>query len=185
MGRRTDRIGRLIQQTVGQIILERLSDPRIDPATVSVTRVEVADDLASAKVYCSVIGEPAQERTALRALQHAAGRIQELMMRQITLRSTPVLQFVADEQFKKSLTTLALIQEAMEEIRQAEQASDERADEQADETSADGDPVLAVDPLGAGRGQIVVITNDGGAARQLVGDNRTPARWSVIGIRDE
>ncbi len=55
----------------------------------------------------------------------------------------------------------------------------------ADETSADGDPVLAIDPLGAGRGQIVVITSDGIAARQLVGDNKTPARWSVVGIRDE
>ena len=55
----------------------------------------------------------------------------------------------------------------------------------ADETSVDGDPVLAIDPLGAGRGQIVVITNDGSAARQMVGDNKTPARWSVIGIRDE
>ena len=55
----------------------------------------------------------------------------------------------------------------------------------ADEKSPDGDPVLAIDPLGAGRGETVVITNDGIAARQLIGDAKTPARWSVIGIRDE
>ncbi|NQU75610.1 MAG: 30S ribosome-binding factor RbfA [Planctomycetes bacterium] len=122
MSRRTERIGRLIQQTVGEIILERISDPRIDPARVSVTRVEVVEDLNRAKVYCSVLGSQSQQRTAMRALQHAAGHIQELMMRQIRLRFTPILEFVADERFKKSLATLAAIQQAMEELRQQEQA---------------------------------------------------------------
>ena len=47
------------------------------------------------------------------------------------------------------------------------------------------DPVLAIDPLGAGEGSVVVLTNDGGAARELVGDKTSPARWSVMGIVDE
>ena len=55
----------------------------------------------------------------------------------------------------------------------------------ADQTSPDGDPLLVIDALGAGRGQRVVISNDGSAARKLIGDDKTPARWSVIGIRDE
>jgi len=50
---------------------------------------------------------------------------------------------------------------------------------------ADGDPQLAIDSLGAGRGTKVVITNDGRAARELVGDNNSPVRWSVVGILDE
>jgi ribosome-binding factor A len=121
MSRRTDRIARLIQQTVAEIVLENISDPRIKPATLSVTRAEVAEDMTRAKVYCSVIGTDSEQRTAIRALQHAAGRIQELMMKQISLRFTPVLEFVPDVQFKKSLTTLALIQEAMNEIHLQEQ----------------------------------------------------------------
>ena len=110
-----------MQQTIGQIVQENMSDPRIQPAKVSVTRVAVAEDMMRAKVYCSVIGTEGEQRKTLRALQHAAGRIQELMMKQISLRFTPVLQFVPDVQFKKSLTTLALIQQAMEEIRQQEE----------------------------------------------------------------
>ena len=47
------------------------------------------------------------------------------------------------------------------------------------------DPVLALDPLGAGEGSVVVMTNDGGAARELVGGKTSPARWSVVGIVDE
>ncbi len=49
---------------------------------------------------------------------------------------------------------------------------------------ADGDPVMAIDMLGAGHGTKVVITNDGKQARDLVGDTTSPVRWSVIGLVD-
>ena len=49
---------------------------------------------------------------------------------------------------------------------------------------ADGDPLLAIDSLCAGRGDRVVISNDGRAAREMVGDTNSPVRWSVIGIVD-
>jgi len=55
----------------------------------------------------------------------------------------------------------------------------------ADEASPDGDPLLAVDAVGAGKGEIVMITSDGRGSRELLGDNNTPVRWTVIGIRDE
>jgi ribosome-binding factor A len=122
MSRRTERVARLIQQVVGQIILERISDPRVDPARVSVTRVEMASDLTNAKVFCSVLGKESEQRTALRALQHAAGRIQALLHERVALRFTPILRFVEDKQFKQSLTTLALIQQAMQEIHEQEEA---------------------------------------------------------------
>ena len=48
----------------------------------------------------------------------------------------------------------------------------------------DGDPVLAIDMLGAGRGMRVVISNDGRGTREMVGDNNSPVRWAVIGIVD-
>lgn len=54
----------------------------------------------------------------------------------------------------------------------------------AEGRSPDGDPVLAVDSLGAGREQMVIISSDGQGTRELIGDNTTPVRWSVIGIPD-
>lgn len=54
---------------------------------------------------------------------------------------------------------------------------------------ADGDPEgapqIAIDSHGAGLHQQVVISSDGLAARQMVGDDRSPVRWLVIGIVDE
>ena len=41
-----------------------------------------------------------------------------------------------------------------------------------------------VDFLGAGRGETVVITNDGRAARELLKNDTTPVRWTTVGIRN-
>lgn len=53
-----------------------------------------------------------------------------------------------------------------------------------DGKTPDGEPVLAVDNLGAGRGERVIITSDGAGTRQLLGSDTTPVRWSVMGIAD-
>jgi ethanolamine utilization protein EutN len=49
---------------------------------------------------------------------------------------------------------------------------------------ADGDPQLAIDSLGSGRGDTVMLTTDGNAVREMVGKDNTPIRWAVIGIAD-
>ncbi len=48
----------------------------------------------------------------------------------------------------------------------------------------DGDPVLVVDMVGAGVGETVMITSDGRAARDYLGVEATPVRWTTIGIQD-
>ena len=48
----------------------------------------------------------------------------------------------------------------------------------------DGPPQIVLDPLGAGIGQKVMISSDGSEARKIVGDERSPARWTVLGIID-
>jgi ethanolamine utilization protein EutN len=48
----------------------------------------------------------------------------------------------------------------------------------------DGEPLLAIDHLGAGVGDRVILSNDGQTARQMVGDRNSPARWLVLGICD-
>lgn len=48
-----------------------------------------------------------------------------------------------------------------------------------------GDPILAVDTLGAGLGQIVMLTSDGMNTRKVVGDDHSPLRYTVLAIVDE
>ena len=121
MSRRTKRLSSLIRSVVGELLVGRLSDPRIDPVRTSITQVEVPEDLLTAKVYVSVMGTEAQQRNTIRALCSAAGRIQEMMIERIKLRHTPVLEFMLDTKYKKTLETLQRIQSAMDEIHQKEE----------------------------------------------------------------
>jgi ethanolamine utilization protein EutN len=54
----------------------------------------------------------------------------------------------------------------------------------ADGVTPDGDPVLAVDQIGAGHGDRVILTSDGRYSRELLRADATPVRWTVIGIQD-
>ena len=48
----------------------------------------------------------------------------------------------------------------------------------------DGAPLIAIDSFGARKGDRVMVTSDGSYAREITGNNSTPARWSVAGILD-
>jgi microcompartment protein CcmK/EutM len=49
----------------------------------------------------------------------------------------------------------------------------------------EGMPKVAIDAQGAGLHQRVVISSDGSAARNAVGDEKSPVRWIVIGVVDD
>jgi len=48
-----------------------------------------------------------------------------------------------------------------------------------------GTPMIAIDYLGAGMHQKVIISTDGSSAQHLVNDNHSPIRLSIQGIIDE
>lgn len=49
---------------------------------------------------------------------------------------------------------------------------------------AEGQPVVAIDPLGAGMHEKVIVSTDGSAARMAVHDAKSPARMMIVGIVD-
>ena len=133
MTRRTQRVGSLVRETLGRLILTDLSDPRIDPALTTVVRVEVPEDLMTAKVFVSVLGDEALQRKTLRALKHATGHIQELLGRKLSLKHTPKLTFEFDKNFQGTLEIYRIIEEAMQEIREKDSAiSEDDQDDPAD-----------------------------------------------------
>lgn len=53
-----------------------------------------------------------------------------------------------------------------------------------DDHTPDGDPLLAIDALGAGIGERVLITNDSKEIKALLGADNSPVRWCVMGIAE-
>ena len=54
-----------------------------------------------------------------------------------------------------------------------------------DGATPDGDPQICVDVVGAGKGEIVIMTSDGKYAREFLKSDTTPVRWTVIGTKDD
>jgi len=139
MSRRTERIAKVMQQAIGLILRKELADPRIDTARTSITRIEVQEDLLRAKVYVSVIGTDAQQKLAVEALNHAAGRIQAELAGHISLRSLPTLEFLTDKRFKGALRTWEIIRQAMDELEETRRRREAEAESRPAGTAADKD----------------------------------------------
>ena len=45
-------------------------------------------------------------------------------------------------------------------------------------------PIVAVDGVGAGVGERVMLTSDGRGARELLRARATPVRWTIVAIED-
>src|SRR5512138_3737402 len=108
MSRRTERLASTIQQELAMIIQRELSDPRLQ-GLPSITRVKVTDDLSIADVYITVMGTPGQQTAALNALKHSAGLMRTRLTKELTIRQAPFLKFHLDEDLKKELELLSLL----------------------------------------------------------------------------
>lgn len=127
-GGRRERVAERVRQEVAAIVRFDLADPRVGRATV--TRVSMTGDLALARVYVSVLGEPAQQQETLTALRRASGRVRSLLGGRLRLRATPEVRFVFDPSVEFGIR--------LEEILEAERARSP-AEEPDDAPAEDGE----------------------------------------------
>jgi ribosome-binding factor A len=125
---RLEKLASTIRWVVSDAIANKLNDPRIS-RFASVTRVEVAADLALAKVYVSVMGSPSEQRRTMQALQHAAGHVQRLLAQRLETRQCPQVRFVVDASLKVAAETMRLLRES---------GAASTADAESDESKAGG-----------------------------------------------
>lgn len=92
--RRTRKVGDVVRSELARLLREELRDPDIGFATI--TTVEMAPDLRSARVHVSVLGDDAAFDSSLTALNRAASHLRGLVGRNCGLRFSPELHFVAD-----------------------------------------------------------------------------------------
>ncbi|MDR0596943.1 MAG: 30S ribosome-binding factor RbfA [Treponema sp.] len=93
---RKERVGRLIQEKIGALIVEgKVKDPRVDPF-LTITRVRVSRDFAYADCYVSSY-KSAGLAAGVEGLRSAAGFIQSQLARTMRIRQTPRLRFHEDQ----------------------------------------------------------------------------------------
>src|SRR6185437_17152497 len=91
---RTRRLAERISKIVAEMLERRVKDPRL--GFVTVTETKLTADLREATVFYTVYGSPEEREETAAALHSATGIIRTEVGRQLGLRHTPSVTFVAD-----------------------------------------------------------------------------------------
>lgn len=117
------RLGEQIRDEISRLImLQKVRDPRVS-TFLSINRVEVAKDLAYAKVYVSSFLSESQVKRGVEGLNSAAGFIQSSIAKKLTIRQFPKLTFIVDTSIKEGfdmVSKLNRLEEAERTEREAE-----------------------------------------------------------------
>ncbi|NQV07493.1 30S ribosome-binding factor RbfA [bacterium] len=117
---------RRINETLREILaveIDRLKDPGL--GFVTLTGVDTAPDLMSAKVFYSVLGDDEQHASTAAALKRAAPHLRSLLGRQVRLKFTPELRFTVDVSIEGGMRI-------DEVLRSLEEEDDEAGDRNGD-----------------------------------------------------
>ncbi len=98
---RLARIDHEVQRELARLIGRELKDPRL--GFVTVVRAELTQDLRTAKIFVSVIGDRHAAKQSMEALESAKGFLRGELGHAIELRHTPELVFVEDRTTEKAI----------------------------------------------------------------------------------
>ncbi len=104
---RMDRVNELLRETISEILLREVKDPRIK--FVTITEVKVSPDLRHCRVYYTVYGSEEDKRRVHEGLEKAAGFIRQEVNKRVRLRFIPEIEFEFDERIGKGMEVIRLL----------------------------------------------------------------------------
>lgn len=120
--KRIKRIESELTKEISLLIRNDIKDPRIAPIT-SITEIKLTDDLQSAKIYVSVLGDDQDKKDTIDGLVSSIGFIKKELGRRMNLRHIPDLKIILDTNIEEALRIESLIDKA---IKQDTEAQNER-----------------------------------------------------------
>jgi ribosome-binding factor A len=109
------RIEARIQERVAYCVEFELNDPRA--TFITITRVEVSDDLSTAKIFYSVYGTEGDKSRTARMLEDASGFVRKQVGRVLKTRRVPALRWIYDDSVERAAHMHRSIQQALEHDR--------------------------------------------------------------------
>jgi ribosome-binding factor A len=113
--RRQIQVAEEIQQIISVLLQREMKDPRI--GFVTVTQVEVSQDLKYARIFISVMGTPEEQRDTMAALASGRGFMRRELASRMEIRAVPEIQFKLDRGIEYS----DRINRLLNEIKQADE----------------------------------------------------------------
>jgi len=106
MTERTVRLDELLLQEISRIIVRDIHDPRV--GFVTVTKVDVTPDLRHARVWVSIIGQPEERTTAVRALGRAMPFVRH-QLGDLRLKRVPELHLLLDDSIERGTRVMQIL----------------------------------------------------------------------------
>jgi ribosome-binding factor A len=110
---RQQRINQLMRDEIAKLMQHQIDDPML-ASLITVTDVEVTQDLQRAKVFVSFMEEGAEADALMKRLQKASRFFRRGVAEQLNLRHTPELEFVYDPSIARGARVLQLLREISE-----------------------------------------------------------------------
>ncbi|MFC1579286.1 30S ribosome-binding factor RbfA [Thermodesulfobacteriota bacterium] len=98
-GKRNKRVGDLLLREIADLLIKKVRDPRVQGVTLS--GIEMSQDLKHAKIYFSVLGEEQEVQKAQQGLDSAKGFIKREAGHRLNLKYVPEIQFRHDPTLDK------------------------------------------------------------------------------------
>ncbi|MCK5406783.1 MAG: 30S ribosome-binding factor RbfA [Candidatus Krumholzibacteria bacterium] len=114
---RKERLNESIKELLGELILSRVKDPRV--GLVTITGVEVARDLETAKVFFTVMGGESEREESKEGLESAKNYLRKTVGRELKMRNTPDLRFIYDDSLDRSMR----IEDTLKQIKKDDEES--------------------------------------------------------------
>jgi ribosome-binding factor A len=104
-GHRTERVGEEIRKIISDMLLKDIKDPRLEGRMISITAVEVSDDLGYAHVYLDILTgknvsdeeREAVQEDVLAGFDSCSGHIRKELSKKLRVRHAPELSFRIDK----------------------------------------------------------------------------------------
>src|SRR5688572_26474319 len=109
------RIEARIQERVAYCVEFELKDPRA--TFITITRVEISDDLSSARIFYSVYGTEGDKSRTAHMLEDASGFVRKQVARVLKMRRIPALRWIYDDSIERTAEMHRTIQQALEKDR--------------------------------------------------------------------
>jgi ribosome-binding factor A len=106
---RMRRVNEVIREVIGDAISRELDDPRI--GFVTVTAVDTAPDLRSARVFVSVLGDEEERERSMQGLRASHGLLQARIATEMRIKYTPTLSFHYDDGPERGVRLAQLLDE--------------------------------------------------------------------------
>lgn len=116
---RSDRYNEEIKRGLTEILQHEVKDPRV-PDLLSITRVEAARDLSSARVYVSAMIDEKQAKAMMKFFKDAAGFLRRELGRKVILRSIPELQFIWDRNIEYGVHIAGVLRSIEGDVKENE-----------------------------------------------------------------